>query len=43
MKAYFKPLKEINEYCEVEKVLLGQEGTAHVTGCIDSQKCHLIA
>ncbi len=43
MKAYLEPLKEINEYCEVEKVLLKGNQTAHITGCIDSQKCHLIA
>ena len=43
MKAYLEPLKEINEYCEVEKALVSEGGTAHVTGCIDSQKCHLIA
>ena len=43
MKAYLEPLKEISEYCEVEKVLLKGKKAAHVTGCIDSQKCHLIA
>ena len=42
MKAYLEPLKEISEYCEVEKQLLAGKN-AHVTGCIDSQKCHLIA
>ncbi|MBP3567630.1 MAG: transcription-repair coupling factor [Lachnospiraceae bacterium] len=42
MKAYLEPLKEISEYCEVEKQLRGGR-LAHVTGCIDSQKCHLIA
>lgn len=43
MKAYLEPLKEINEYCEVEKVLQKGKQAAHITGCIDSQKCHLIA
>lgn len=44
MKAYLEPLKEINEYLETEKALLeGKERTAQITGCIDSQKCHLIA
>ena len=42
MKAYLEPLREISEYCEVEKVLLKGGKPAHVTGCIDSQKCHLI-
>ena len=43
MRAYLEPLKEIEEYCEVEKELSVRRGTAHVTGCIDSQKCHLVA
>jgi transcription-repair coupling factor (superfamily II helicase) len=43
MKAYLEPLREISEYCEVEKVLQGGGKPALVTGCIDSQKCHLIA
>ena len=43
MKAYLEPLKEISEYCEVEKVLLTGGKPVHVTGCIDSQKCHFIA
>ena len=43
MKAYLQPLREINEYCAVEQELLAGHHLAHVTGCIDSQKCHLIA
>ena len=43
MKAYLEPLKEISEYCEVEKVLVRGGKAVQVTGCIDSQKCHLIA
>ncbi len=43
MKAYLEPLKEISEYCAVEQALLKGGKTAHITGCIDSQKCHLIA
>ena len=43
MKAYLEPLKEISEYLEVEKQLLRGGRTAQITGCIDSQKCHLIA
>ena len=43
MRAYLEPLKEISEYCEVEKVLLKGDRAAHITGCIDSQKCHLVA
>jgi len=44
MKAYLEPLQEIVEYREIEKELLqGRKLPAHITGCIDSQKCHLIA
>ena len=43
MKAYLEPLKEISEYCAVEQELLKGRRISHVTGCIDSQKCHLIA
>ena len=44
MKAYLEPLKEISEYLVIEKeLLLGKNKTVHITGCIDSQKCHLIA
>ncbi len=44
MKAYLEPLKEISEYLAIEKELTsGTKTTVHITGCIDSQKCHLIA
>ena len=43
MKAYLEPLKEISEYVEVEKELLRGGRVSHITGCIDSQKCHLTA
>ncbi|MBE5950815.1 MAG: transcription-repair coupling factor [Lachnospiraceae bacterium] len=44
MKAYLEPLQEISEYLEIEKeLLLGKKLPVHITGCIDSQKCHLIA
>ena len=43
MQAYLQPLKEISEYCAVEQELLKGHKVAHITGCIDSQKCHLIA
>ena len=44
MKAYLEPLKEINEYQAIEKeLLLKKQQPVHITGCIDSQKCHLIA
>ena len=43
MKAYLEPLKEISEYCAVEQELLTGHKVSHITGCIDSQKCHLIA
>ena len=43
MQAYLQPLKEISEYCAVEQELLAGHKVSHITGCIDSQKCHLIA
>ncbi len=44
MKAYLEPLKEISEYRAIEEGLLKNDGqTVQITGCIDSQKCHLIA
>ena len=44
MKAYLEPLQEINEYLEITKELLaGKKMPVQITGCIDSQKCHLIA
>ena len=43
MKAYLEPLREISEYCAVEQELLSGHRMSHITGCIDSQKCHLIA
>ena len=44
MRAYLEPLREISEYREIEKELLaGKKKPVHITGCIDSQKCHLIA
>ena len=44
MKAYLEPLREISEYLEIEKELVaGKKLPVHITGCIDSQKCHLIA
>ena len=43
MKAYLEPLREISEYSAVEQELLAGHRVSHVTGCVDSQKCHLIA
>lgn len=43
MNIFTKPFLEYREFTEVQKCL-GQEKTpVQVTGCIDSQKCHLIA
>ena len=49
MKAYTEPLRELSEYAAVERALLtgakktGRQTPVQVTGCMDSQKSHLVA
>ena len=43
MNTFFYPLKELNEYLELDRDLKLDSTPVLVTGCIDSQKCHLIA
>lgn len=37
-----EPLKELKEYNSIKDHLTLRETPIHITGCIDSQKCHLI-
>ncbi|HEX3075982.1 MAG TPA: transcription-repair coupling factor [Lachnospiraceae bacterium] len=37
-----EPLKELKEYNSIKEHLTLRETPIHITGCIDSQKCHLI-
>ncbi len=43
MNTFFYPLRELNEYMELEHDLKMDLTPVQLTGCIDSQKCHLMA
>lgn len=43
MKTFFHPLQELKEYREIKAELQRKSTPIQITGCIDSQKCHLIA
>lgn len=43
MNTFFYPIKELSEFQEIKKDLTLHHTPIQVTGCIDSQKCHLIA
>lgn len=43
MKTFMEPLEELKEYNSIKQGLTRNEMPIHVTGCIDSQKCHLIS
>ncbi len=43
MNTFFYPLKELNEYMELDHDLKLGLTPVQLTGCIDSQKCHLMA
>ncbi|MDO5519212.1 MAG: transcription-repair coupling factor [bacterium] len=43
MRTFFEPLSKLNEYIEIQNDLKIERVPVQVTGCIDSQKCHLIA
>lgn len=43
MKTFFEPLKELKEFNDIRDNLKLNNTPIHVTGCIDSQKCHLIS
>lgn len=42
MNMFVEPLKELKEYNEIREQLTLRNTPIQVTGCIDSQKCHLI-
>ncbi len=42
MKVFLEPLKELNEYVEAKRQLSVQGTPIHLTGCVDSQKCHVM-
>lgn len=42
MEAFLSPLKESGEYEKIQAALLKGEGIVELSGCIDSQKLHMI-
>lgn len=42
MKTFIAPLKELKEFNDIRDNILRKTLPVQVTGCIDSQKCHLI-
>ena len=42
MQALLAPLKELAEYDEVRKIVRQGKGTVALSGCVDSQKLHMI-
>lgn len=42
MKTFINPLKELKEFNEIKDSLKLKNTPVQITGCIDSQKCHLI-
>ena len=42
MQALIAPLKELAEYDEIRKVTRQGKGTVALSGCVDSQKLHMI-
>lgn len=42
LNTFLSPLRELNEFHEVQKNVKIGNTPIHITGCIDSQKCHLI-
>lgn len=42
MNTFTQPLSELKEFNQIKKDLLAKQTPVYVTGCIDSQKCHLM-
>lgn len=42
MELLYKPLKESQQFEEMERAVSRNEFPIHIAGCIDTQKCHLI-
>lgn len=43
MKTYFEPFNEYKEYIDIKDKLAKGKTPIKITGCIDSQKCHMMA
>ena len=42
MRALLAPLEELGEYEEIKKMLLKKQACVSLSGCVDSQKLHMI-
>lgn len=42
MRALLAPLEELGEYEEIKKMLLKEQASVALSGCVDSQKLHMI-
>lgn len=42
MKTFIEPLKELKEFNDIKENIIMRTLPVQITGCIDSQKCHLI-
>lgn len=43
MNTFYEPLKELKEFQEIQNSLKLNHTPIHASGCIDSQKCHVMA
>ena len=42
MNTILAPLRELGEYEDIQKQLNTQQGKVSISGCVDSQKLHMI-
>ena len=42
MRALLAPLEELGEYEEIKKLLVKEQASVALSGCVDSQKLHMI-
>ena len=42
MRALLAPLEELGEYEEIKKMMAGDRVSVALSGCVDSQKLHMI-
>ena len=42
MKAFIHPLEQLNEFQNIKEKIRENHGMIEISGCLDSQKCHLI-
>ncbi len=42
MRAFIHPLEQLNEFQNIKEKISKNQGMIEISGCLDSQKCHLI-